>query len=192
MTFLSRAGSVDVTVPAGSSILVSSLGTGTTKVYYGTAYSANNQPTVYTLNSVVTTGSLLLGPFASAQPVRIEASIACDVDYSIGTGRVQKSVVNGLTAKAGGGQSGATLCTADVNRVTTVATAADSVLLPAALPGVEVTVINAAAANSMNVFPATGDAINALSANTALAVAANKHVIFSCAVAGVWNSNLTA
>lgn len=44
MTFLSRGGSADVTVPAGSSILVSSFGTGTTKVLYGTAYSASNQP----------------------------------------------------------------------------------------------------------------------------------------------------
>lgn len=192
MTFLTRAGTADVTVPAGSSILVSSLSSGTTRVLYGTSYSAGNQPTVYTQSGLVTGGSLLLGPFVAAQPVRIEASFACDVDYSVGTGRVSKSVLNALTAKAGGGQSGATLCTADVNRFTTVATAADSALLPAALPGVEVTVINAAAANSMNVFPGTGDAINALAANTALAVAANKHVVFTCAVAGVWNSNLTA
>lgn len=192
MTFLSRGGSADVTVPANSSILVSSLGSGTTKVLYGTAYSANNQPTFYTLNSVVTGGSLLLGPFASAQPIRLEASFACDIDYSVNTGRISKSVANALTAKAGGAQVGATACPADVNRFTVVATAADSAILPAALPGVELTVINAAAANSMNVFPAVGEAINALAANTAFAVAANKHCVFTCAVAGVWNSNLTA
>jgi hypothetical protein len=78
------------------------------------------------------------------------------------------------------------------NRVTTVGTAADSVKLPAALAGDQVVVINAAAANAMAVFPGTGDAINALSANASLSVAANKTVLFYCAVAGTWNSILTA
>lgn len=105
---------------------------------------------------------------------------------------VAESTVNGLTAHAGGGQGSALALTASINRVTTVGSAADSVVLPAALAGLTVTVINAAAANSMNVFPATGDAINALSANTALAVAANKTVQFTCAVAGTWHSILTA
>lgn len=100
--------------------------------------------------------------------------------------------VNGITAYAGGGQTNATLLGASINRVTTVATAADSVKLPAATVGARIDVINAAASNSMNVFPATGESINALSANTAYAVAANKTVTFICAVAGIWNANLTA
>lgn len=108
------------------------------------------------------------------------------------TGRPRYSVANALTALAGGGQTGATALTARVNRVTTVATAADSVLLPAAVAGEEIVVINAAAANAMAVFPASGDAINALSANSSLSVAANKTVLFVCAVAGTWNSVLTA
>lgn len=102
------------------------------------------------------------------------------------------SAASGLTAFAGGGQGSATQLAAGINRVTTVATAADSVKLPASAAGMVVIVINAAAANAMNVFPATGDAINALSANTALSVAANKAIIFTCAVAGTWNSVLTA
>lgn len=102
------------------------------------------------------------------------------------------SAANGLTAFAGGGQASATALTAGINRVTTVATAADSVRLPAAVAGTRVVVINAAAANAMNVFPATGEAINALSANTAISVAANRVIEFVCAVAGTWNSNLTA
>ena len=97
------------------------------------------------------------------------------------------SYINGLTALAGGGQSGATKLSATVNRVTTVATSADSVMLPAASAGLRVTAINAGA-NSMNVYPSTGDAINALSANTALAVASNSTTIFYCAVNGTWNA----
>jgi hypothetical protein len=65
----------------------------------------------------------------------------------------QRSVSNALTAFAGGGQTGSLLLTSSINRVTTVGTAADSVLLPPARAGVRVVVINAAAANSMNVFP---------------------------------------
>lgn len=102
------------------------------------------------------------------------------------------STINGLTAHAGGGQGSALPLTAMINRVTTVGTAADSVILPASVAGMQITVINAAAANSMNVFPATGDAINALSANTAFAVAANKTATFTCPVAGTWHSILTA
>jgi hypothetical protein len=102
------------------------------------------------------------------------------------------SAVNGITAYAGGGQANAVLLTRSINRVTTVGTAADSVKLPAAVPGMQVVVINAAAANSMNLFPATDGYINALTQNSALAVAANKTVLLVCAVAGRWNAIVTA
>ena len=105
--------------------------------------------------------------------------------------RFLASAVNGLAAKAGGGQAGATLCTADINRFTTVTTIADSGLLPAALPGMEITVSNAAA-NSMNLFPNTGEQINAGGANAAFAVAGGKTVQLSCAVAGQWHGVLSA
>lgn len=98
------------------------------------------------------------------------------------------STANAITARAGGGQALATALTATYNRVTTVATAADSVLLPAAVAGTRVVVFNAAAANSMNVFPATGAAINALAANTAFAVAAGRGAEFVCCVDGTWNT----
>lgn len=102
-------------------------------------------------------------------------------------GPLPNTTVNGLTALAGGAQAGTAL-TAGINRVTTVATAADSVQLPPAVPGRRVVVINAAAANSMNVFPQTGEIINALAANAGYAQAANKGVEFVCAVAGTWDT----
>src|SRR5579884_2683582 len=76
------------------------------------------------------------------------------------------SGADNLTAHAGGGQANALTLTAVFNRVTTVGTAGDSVKLPATSglqtgQCMEITVTNAAAANSMNVFPATGDQINA-------------------------------
>lgn len=102
------------------------------------------------------------------------------------------STANAITAFATGGQTNAVLLTATVNRVTTVGTAADSVKLPAALAGSRVVVFNKAAANSLNVFPSSGDAINALSANAAYALAATKGVEFICAVNGIWDTILTA
>lgn len=102
------------------------------------------------------------------------------------------SAANAITAFAGGGQQSATPLTAVINRVTTVATAADSVTLPLAVAGMSLQISNAAGANSMNVFPNTGDAINALAANAAFAVAAGKTVEFFSAVAGIWHTILSA
>lgn len=106
-------------------------------------------------------------------------------------GTSASAVLNGLTALVGGAQAGTAL-TARINRVTTVASAADSVQLPLAAAGTILTVINAAAANAMAVFPQTGQIINALSANASFSMAANKTADFYCAVTGTWNSNLTA
>lgn len=98
---------------------------------------------------------------------------------------------NGLTAGTNSDNTGLQL-NYRISRVTTVGTGGDSVVLPPAKAGMSMTVINAAAANAMDVFPTIGESINALSANTALSVAANKTILFTCAVNGIWNSNLTA
>jgi hypothetical protein len=102
-----------------------------------------------------------------------------------------RSSVDALTALAGGGQAGATPITASIARFTVVATGGDSSLLPAAIAGRQVTVINSGAA-SMNVFPATGETIDAGAANAASAVANAKSAIFSCAIAGKWHKTLSA
>jgi hypothetical protein len=110
------------------------------------------------------------------------------------------SLVSGadaLTAHAGGGQANALQLAAVVNRVTTAASAGDSVKLVAtsgvvAGQCIEQTVINAAAANSVNVYPATGDQINALGANAAFSLAAGKTATFFSTVAGQWHSILSA
>lgn len=112
-------------------------------------------------------------------------------NFASTVGYYTASAVNALTALAGGAQAGTAL-TRQFNRVTTVASAADSVQLPAATAGKWVVVVNAAAANAMAVFPQTGEIINALAANASISVAANKVIVFFCVVAGTWNSLLTA
>jgi hypothetical protein len=108
--------------------------------------------------------------------------------------RYISGAADNITAHAGGGQANAYPIpgTVQIARVTVVASAGDSVILPASAPGLEITVVNAAAANSMNVFPAVGDAINALGANTAFAVAAGKTCTFYCATSGQWHTQLSA
>lgn len=100
------------------------------------------------------------------------------------------SAQGGLTATAGGAQAGLALSKTQ-NRFTTVTTTGDSAQLPSAVAGLFVIVKNAHA-NSMNVFPQTGETINALSANAAYAVATTKAVMFFCATAGKWDTILTA
>jgi hypothetical protein len=107
------------------------------------------------------------------------------------------STKNAITAHAGGTQAGAIAdanaqLPAMQNRVTVVGTAADSVVLPTAVAGMNIVVANAAAVNSMNLFPNTGDAINALAANAAFAVAAGKVATLYCMVAGTWHALLSA
>lgn len=97
-----------------------------------------------------------------------------------------------LTAFAGGGQTGGVPITEQMTRFTTVATGGDSSKLPKSQPGMSYTITNAAAANSMNVFPFLGDQVNALGANTAFALAAGKTCEFVCYTAGQWHTLLSA
>jgi hypothetical protein len=114
--------------------------------------------------------------------------LASGFDSGGGTGSFQTmSYQTGITAHAGGGQGSAVPLTAMNCFIQTVVTAGDSVILPSAAPGMEITVINqSATATGPNVFPATGQSINALAANTAIAVAPQSVLIFFCGIAGAW------
>jgi hypothetical protein len=102
------------------------------------------------------------------------------------------SAVSALTAHSGGGQGSGIVPAVTINNVTTVAAGNDSMTLPVSAAGMFFLLANSATTNSMNLFPASGETINALSANTAFAVAAGKRVLVFCAVAGNWLTILTA
>jgi len=87
--------------------------------------------------------------------------------------------VGGVTAAitaAGTTQATATEITTASNNVTVVAAGANGVRLPTAQPGVQVLVRNSDAADSLNIFPATGAQINALGANAAFSLAAGSTI----------------
>ena len=96
-----------------------------------------------------------------------------------------------LTAKAGGGQASATQINSANVQVDTVATAADSVKLPPAVPGMRIFVTNAAA-NSMQVFGTSPDTINAVATGTGVAHAGGKSAWYVCTSAGKWFRDLSA
>ena len=76
-----------------------------------------------------------------------------------------RSITTGITA-AGSAQGTATALTKEINVVGTVSSGANGVVLPTAVAGI-VLIINNTSANTLNVYPASGAAINSGSANAA-------------------------
>jgi len=123
----------------------------------------------------------------------------------VNSGPFEYSGAPGVVAFAGGGQTGATALPGLANAVTTVTTANDSVMLPSALPGTTVFVINQTAtsmqvygqpSNMANSPGTTGDTImpptSSTPAATATGVAQAAHVpaIYVCTQVGVWKQFL--
>lgn len=98
-----------------------------------------------------------------------------------------------ITAAAGGTRAAAVPLRAAQNRIAVCATTADSVALPPAVGGQELTVINSGVA-SAQVFAALGtaDTINGVAAATGIALAAAAKAQFVSPGPGLWFSILSA
>lgn len=99
--------------------------------------------------------------------------------------------VDAITAHAGGGQTNAVLLTGVINRLTTVASAADSVKLPVSKAGLVVYLVNSGA-DSAQVFGSGTDTINGVATATGVAQAAGVSAVYFCPVAGKWFRVLSA
>jgi hypothetical protein len=93
-----------------------------------------------------------------------------------------------ITAHAGGTKSAALALkpTCSFHDVTTVATAADSILLPPAKEGEFHFVKNSAAANAMQVFGQGTDTIDSVATGTGVSQLAGDGVMYYCLVPGNW------
>lgn len=126
-------------------------------------------------------------------PVRFNSSTGGS-EYFNGTAWVEMSsgvggaAATGITAHAGGGQGSATAVTVGYNEVTTVATAGDSVKLPAATVSSTVVIKNEGA-TAADIFPATGDTINDGSANTAIRIAPGSTITFVAVDSTNWEAS---
>lgn len=100
----------------------------------------------------------------------------------------------GLTAKAGGGATGAKQLIGGMNEVATVASANDSLLLPRAAPGTFVWLTNNAAANDAKLYTPEGATvtINGTSGATGVTITHAKSYLFACVSPTKWVSILTA
>lgn len=94
----------------------------------------------------------------------------------------------GATAFAGGGQGSATQLTPGFTELTVVATAGDSVKLPAAAISTSVTIKNEGAA-AADVFPFTGDTINDGAANAAIRIVPGATITFVAISATNWETD---
>jgi len=88
-------------------------------------------------------------------------------------------IYNSITAFAGGGQGSAVQLGYGTNVITTCATAADSVKMPQALGGCEPCYVINLGAASCNIYPRSGQQINALAANTPMALPAGSMAVFT-------------
>jgi hypothetical protein len=101
------------------------------------------------------------------------------------TGLLYESAADTIIANPGGGQANATQLAAELNRITTVATAGDSVKMPASAPGLTIVVTNHGA-NPMQVFGAGTDTIDDSATAVGVSQMQNSVVIYACHTAGAW------
>ena len=115
----------------------------------------------------------------------------------------QVPVLAGITALAGGGATGAPLLNGMFNSVDTVATGSDSVVLPPAVPGTFLFVLNNQASNALAIFPCQANAANGGVADTlapassstygtSQTLAANKYALIVCTALGKMKIMLSA
>lgn len=104
---------------------------------------------------------------------------------------INGTVSDGLTA-TGSNQATALQLSSDVNVITTVAASTGVLLAAIPAPGDEVIVVNLGA-NALNVYPATGGAIQSGATNAAFSVAAGKACKFIARIGSLsWIALLSA
>lgn len=97
-----------------------------------------------------------------------------------------------VTATPAGTQATSLVVNAANVNVTVVATANDGIKLPPAVAGLEISVVNSDAADSLQIFASGSDTINATAGATGVALAAGAAAIFRCIKAGNWRRFVSA
>lgn len=150
-------------------------GTGFVKAT-GTTLSYDNS-TYLTTSSASSTYAPIASPtFTGTVTIPIGASITLP-NFS----------TSATVSAAGTNQGTATALTSDVNIITTVGSGT-GVILPTAAAGKKVVIVNKGA-NTLNIFPASGAAIDALGANTAITLPVNGVMDFSASSTTQWYSS---
>ena len=125
-------------------------------------------------DTVYATGDNVLARLAIGNAGTVMSSTGSAVQWGL-------TLTNSITAGSTQTQAGATALTTMVNRVTVSGTDGDGVKLPTAIAGLEILIINDDSAQTIKVWPATGDAIdggsaNAVDANTLAAGSSRRYI----------------
>ena len=110
------------------------------------------------------------------------------------SGAISRTTLNGIVinsisaavSAAGSTQATATALVSNINNVTVVAPAADGVILPTAVAGMRILVINNDAADTLKIYPATGAQINALALNASYSLLIGTSIEFVATTATQW------
>ena len=186
--------------------------TANTGIFTGNAAGLTNIPAA-NINGTVSSASTAVTVTASAQPnitsvgtlsnlsVSGNVSVAGNIQTGTGTGGdivgvnaitantfisskyMLRSVGTGISAN-GSAQGDATSLSKEINVVSTVSTG-QGVVLPTAQAGMVLYITNISA-NSLNVYPASGGAINNLSANAAFTQSAGSTITFVAPTSTQW------
>jgi hypothetical protein len=140
-----------------------------------------------TVSSATTAGTVTTAAQPNITSVGTLTSLTSSGNISganlITSNYVIRSVSTGISA-AGTVQANATAITKELNVVSTVASGA-GVRLPTAVAGMVITITNTSA-NTLNVYPATGAAINTLSTNAAFTHSAGATLQFTAPTTTQW------
>mgnify|MGYP003135904815 CR=1 FL=1 len=125
-------------------------------------------------DTVYATGDNVLARLAIGNAGTVMSSTGSAVQWGL-------TLTNSISAGGTQTQAGATALTTMVNRVTVSGTDGDGVKLPAAIAGLEILIINDDSAQTIKVWPATGDSIdggsaNAVDANTLAAGSSRRYI----------------
>ena len=100
---------------------------------------------------------------------------------------LRMEVATGIVAAGSNSQANSTALTSPVNIIATVSATTRGVRLPTATAG-DILIVKNKSATGCNVYPATGAAVNALSANAAYDLAATTSVMFVAESATLWHT----
>ena len=137
-------------------------------------------------SSLTTVGVLGSGSISSGFGNIDNGSSTLSTGAATFTGELTMSVTDAISA-AGTTQGAATALTTTFNRVTTVVSAsAEAVVLPTAVAGRVIYILNADAVDTLKIFPATSDDINDGAANASTDLGPGARIMFVAVDATSW------
>jgi hypothetical protein len=167
-SFNALTSSSTTTLAAGTGAQTSSFGAGAT-----------------TSGSTKTLNIGTAGVSGSTTTIAIGSAVSGATSTTTLNGLVIDSISAAVNA-AGTTQATATALVSNINNVTVVTAAAAGVRLPTAVAGMRILIRNSDSADTLNIYPATGGTINALSANAAFTLAAGSTTELMATTATQW------